>query len=285
LIKFTNPKNDMSASVSSPTSITTPASKRLRSIAEFLTPLGQLSESSPNLIAKPVGRFEHDGESYEIPRYTFIGPKGGSQPIRIGIFAGIHGDEPQGMHALIQFARLLDSKPELVTGYCLFLYPVCNPTGIEDNTRHARSGKDLNREFWRQSAEPEVRLLQAELVAHAFDGIIALHSDNQSDGFYGFVRGATLTQHLLRPALAAANELLPLNQEPRIEGFHAVDGLIRKSPEGGLSAPPRARPKPFEIVLATPGKAPHFLQAFAFVVALQAILAEYRKFIAIAQNI
>jgi protein MpaA len=58
------------------------------------------------------------------------------------------------------------------------------PDRIEDRTRQSRSGKDLNREFWRNSSEPEVKLLQSEIVAHAFDGIISLHTDDTSRGFY-----------------------------------------------------------------------------------------------------
>ncbi len=108
------------------------------------------------------------GETYELPRYLFVGPRGGDTPIRVGIFAGIHGDEPEGVRAVVQFIKLLEAKPELATGYYLSFYPVCNPTGFEDGTRHSRSGKDLNREFWRNSDEPEVRLLQAELISHSF---------------------------------------------------------------------------------------------------------------------
>ena len=66
----------------------------------------------------------------------------------------LSGDEPEGALALGSFLHQLEQKPELAQGYALFIYPVCNPTGFEDNTRHARSGKDLNREFWRDSAEP-----------------------------------------------------------------------------------------------------------------------------------
>ena len=64
---------------------------------------------------------------------------------------------------IVQFIKLLEAKPELAAGYYLSLYPVCNPTGFEDGTRFSRSGKDLNREFWKNSDQPEVRLLQAEL--------------------------------------------------------------------------------------------------------------------------
>src|SRR5262249_20850735 len=160
-------------------------------------PLDQLAAAAPGFVSKPLGQFEHDGERYEIPRYIFVGNRSGDAPIRIGIFAGIHGDEPEGVRALVQFAKLLDAKPELAAGYALYLYPACNPTGLEDRTRNSRSGKDLNREFWRNSNEPEVRLLQADLVSQSFDGIIALHTDGHSSGFYAFARGATLTKHLL----------------------------------------------------------------------------------------
>ncbi len=219
------------------------------------------------------------------PRYLFIGPQGGDTPIRIGIFAGIHGDEPEGVHALVQFIKLLEAKPEFAAGYALSIYPVCNPTGFEDNTRHSRRGKDLNREFWSNSSEPEVRLLQAELTSRSFNGIIALHTDDTSDGFYGIVRGATLTKHLIEPALQAAEKFLPRDERPVIDGFQARNGIIRDCYDGILSAPPKVRPRPFEIILETPHTPPTYLKEMAFVVALKTILLEYRKFIAYASNI
>jgi hypothetical protein len=256
-----------------------------RSLAEWLAPLDRLAATTPSLVAKPIGRFEHEGEAYEIPRYLFVGNRSGDAPIRVGIFAGLHGDEPEGVHALVQLARLFEANPELAAGYCVFLYPVCNPTGLEDRTRHSRRGKDLNREFWRNSAEPEVQILQAELESQSFDGLIGLHTDEHSKGVYGFVRGATLTKHLLRPALAAAAEWLPIELSERIDGFHAEDGLIKDCYEGVLSAPPKARPRPFEVILETPGQAPSFLREAGLVAAVLSILAEYRKFIAYAPNI
>ena len=183
-----------------------------RSIAELLAPLDQLAAASSNLVANRGAQFMSGGQSYELPRYVFMGPKGGDDMIRIGIFAGIHGDEPEGVHALIQFLSLLERKPELAAGYCLFVYPVCNPTGFEDRTRQSRSGKDLNREFWNGTEEPEVKLLQSELVAHSFQGIISLHTDDSSRGFYGFAHGATLTKNLIEPALQAAEQFLPRNK-------------------------------------------------------------------------
>jgi hypothetical protein len=270
----------------SPVKYAPPAPRRQRrSISELLAPLEEIAKTSPNLVANHDARFEVDGESYVLPRYLFVGPRGGDTPIRIGIFAGIHGDEPEGVHALVQFIKLLEAKPELAAGYYLSFYPVCNPTGFEDATRHSRSGKDLNREFWKNSSAPEVRLLQAELQSRSFQGIISLHTDDTSDGFYGFVGGATLTKNLIKPALTDAEKFLPRNERPVIDGFAARNGVIFDGYEGILSAPPKVRPRPFEIILETPATPPEYLKELAFVAALQTILLEYNKFIAYAPNL
>jgi hypothetical protein len=256
-----------------------------RSLAEVLAPLDRIAASSPNLVASRDARGEGNGEGRELPRYQFVGPRGGDTPVHVGIFAGIHGDEPEGVHALVQFIQLLERRPELAAGYLLSFYPVCNPTGFEDGTRLSRAGKDLNREFWKGSAEPEVRRLEAELQSRSFQGLITLHTDDTSDGFYGFVRGATLTKQLLEPALQMAEKFLPRDGRPVIDGFHARNGIIRDCYDGVLSAPPRARPRPFEIILETPAAPPEYLKELALVAALQTILVEYNQFIAYAPNL
>jgi hypothetical protein len=146
-------------------------------------------------------------------------------------------------------------------------------------------GRDLNREFWTNSAEPEVQLLESELIACSFQGTISLHTDKMAEGFYGYARGATLTRQLIKPALSAAESLLPRDKRPFIDGFQARDGILHDCFEGVLSAPPKARPRPFEIILETPKAAPFYVKECAFALTLKTILIEYRKFIAYAQNI
>ena len=160
-----------------------------------------------------------------------------------------------------------------------------NPTGFEDGTRHSRSGKDLNREFWQDSPQPEVRLLETEIWTHAFDGIITLHADDTSDGLYGYVSGAVLSENLLEPALRAAEKFLPRNLQKQIDGFAAANGVITEGFPGVLSSPKNMKQPPFEVTLETPQKAPLHLQAEAFSAALQTMLVEYQSLMAIAQNI
>jgi hypothetical protein len=256
-----------------------------RSVAEVLQRLERLATGSPNLLIDHGCRFQSGDRTYELPRCLYIGPSGGGDPLRVGIFAGMHGDEPEGVYASIRLLSLLEQRPDLATGYCLFIYPVCNPTGFEDRTRGSRGGKDLNREFWRGSKEPEVRLLESELASHSLHGIISLHTDSASHGFYGFAHGATLTQHLIKPALEAAEEFLPRNGDGKIDGFRARNGIIRDGYQGILSAPPGVGPRPFEIILETPQTPPTYLKEAAMVAALRAVLTSYREFIAYAPNL
>ena len=108
--------------------------------------------------------------------------------------------------------------------------------------------------------------------------------NDTSDGIYGFVRGHTLTENLLRPALLEAGKILPRNVNATIDGFAARDGIIYQSYEGILAAPLQSEP-PFEIIFETPNHAPMDLQVQALVVAIRTILSEYRRLISFAANI
>jgi hypothetical protein len=151
--------------------------------------------------------------------------------------------------------------------------------------RTSDSGKDLNREFWRNSAEPEVVLLEREIRLNRFHGLISLHTDDTSDGLYGFVRGAVLTRALLEPALAAAETLIPRNRNRVIDGFPAENGIISQCYDGILASPPELDPAPFEIIFETPQSPPLDHQVEAIVVAVQTVLTEYQKLLAFAANL
>src|SRR5215471_694845 len=251
-----------------------------RSIERFLEPL----MGAAGVGLESLGSFEIGGQSYSLPRFTFRGPNS-SDPIRIGLFAAIHGDEPAGALAAVRFLLHIASDPDLAENFLLQVYPICNPTGFEDNTRHSRRGRDLNREFWHGSSEVEVQILEQELQGGQFSGIIQLHADDTSEGIYGFVRGHTLTENLLRPALSAAGKILPRNANATIDGFAARDGIIYDHYDGVLAAPVQMDPLPFEIILETPHRAAMHLQVEALVVALRTILTEYRRLISFAANI
>ena len=248
--------------------------------------LCELSVESDHVFYSEIGAFPYGGCRYFLPRFVFLGPGADDEPVRIGIFAAIHGDEPETAHAALEFLRRLLQDPERARGYQIFVYPVCNPTGIEDRTRTSRNGIDLNREFWTGSKEPEVYYLERELGVLGLQGVIALHADNTTNGVYAFVRGATLTEALARPAIEAAEVFLPRASGDVIDSFPAKDAIIHQHCyQGVLSNPAELHPEPFEIIFETPQEQPFDLQVEASVAALNCILEEYRPFLAIQQNI
>lgn len=251
-------------------------------IARVIQPLNKIAEHTPYLLPSLLSGAD---SSIQLHRYVLAGPHGGGDPVKIGIFAGVHGDEKAGSLAIAETLRELLNQHSLTTGYHLHFYPVCNPTGYEKGSRLSASGKDLNREFWKNSQEPEVKLLEQEIQNQRFDGLISLHSDDTSDGMYGFVRGAVLTASLLEPALAAAEKVLPRNLAAIIDGFPARNGIISQCYDGILTAPSKLEKLPFEIILETPQIAPMEKQVAALRLALFAILEEYQKFIAFAANL
>jgi murein peptide amidase A len=257
----------------------------LRDPSWLLQPLFDLAERCPALTAEVAGRFSAHGEDHQIARFRFHGPKAEHDPLRIGIFAALHGDEPAGAEALVRWLTQLAAEPWPATGYDLTVYPVCNPFGYANDTRYNHAGLDLNREFWSRSDQPEIVILEQELAAGRFDGIITLHSDDTSEGLYGYTHGRLLNEALLKPALRASERVLPRNRAAVIDGFSAREGMIHRCYEGVLSAPRAQRPQPFDLIFETPALAPLDLQVDATLVAIETVLDEYRVFLAHSINL
>jgi murein peptide amidase A len=65
-----------------------------RPIERLLAPLENLASGSDHFFNKTFGRGSVERGERSLPRYLYLGPRGGGDVIRIGIFATIHGDEP-----------------------------------------------------------------------------------------------------------------------------------------------------------------------------------------------
>jgi murein peptide amidase A len=256
-----------------------------RSIGGALGTLTSVSVYSDYLYYCPPGLFHCGRNPYRLARYVFLGPAAGDEPVKIGVFAAINGDEPEGTAALVEFLLCLDLHPERARGCQIFVYPICNPTGFEDGTSLTRSGHDLQRELWNGSRQPEAYYLGRELGVLQFHGVVNLRSVMESNGIYFHISSATLREALVEPALESAGKILP--RDKNREGMRiirtATDGPNRY--EWGLSNPAELNPAPFEITLETPRKAPPELQSRAMVAALNRIIDEYRPFLATQQHI
>jgi hypothetical protein len=128
-------------------------------------------------------------------------------------------------------------------------------------------------------------LLERQIRALRFDGLIALHADEDSSGLYAFALGAQVTQHVVEPALAAAEKVLPRNLDATIDNFIARNGMIHRGYPGMLCAAPETKPQPFEIVFETPHRAELEAQIEANIIFLRHALEQYQQLQALGQDL
>jgi hypothetical protein len=256
---------------------------RQKKLAHLLSLMDRCS--SPKVFSKRIHRFSSGKIHYELPVYSSSDRRPGAETLKVGVFAGIHGDESGGTYALARFAQLVERNPGFARGYALSLFPVANPSGFEYGISTTRRGKDLNRLFWRGSLEPEIRILEREINDSRFNGLISLHVNRNSHGMFGYASGGTLARNLLKPALEAASQYLPVNGESIIDGLPARNGIVSEIHPGALSAPPQVRPRPFEITIEVPAQAPQYLQENGMITALVVVLTEYRNLISYGANL
>jgi hypothetical protein len=256
-------------------------------VERLLAPLFNLAEISDWLIAGSVGEVDTAQELFHIPRFIFMGPKGGGDTVRLALLAAIRGDDAQGAEAMISFLQQLESRPELAAGYHLYAYPICNPSGFAAGTRRNAAGQDLTAHFWRGSDQPEVYYLERELGVHCFQGVISLGSadiDNPRFFFNGG-RNSILRSALASPAMLASRLFLADAPLQNTGSSDLVPAEPKSDAAGFLTRTDELRPMPFEINFEIPRQAPRRTQVIWTVDALKSILDSYRTVLAIQQNI
>lgn len=246
-------------------------------IQSLLNPLLDLAKNSDYLIAGSAGEFEAGAGIFQIPRFIFMGPGGGGDTVRMGIFAAIHGDEPEGAEALVKFLQELERDSQAARGYHLYVYPLCNPTGFMARTRNNVSNKDLSKDFWQGSSQPEVYYLEREMGVLRFQGVISVHTQSHSKSFSLNVNNAILSDALAKPAIQATQRFLSDGDLPPTSSRVVQKDFLTRECE--------LNPVPFEIHLGIPRRAPKPCQINGTVEALKATLDSYRTLLSIGQNI
>ena len=167
-------------------------------------------------VARAAGlKFEAFAEAGDYPVYS-LETRGDGRPA-ILISAGIHGDEPAGPTALLQWAeRHLAGIARDPATRPLLILPCLNPWGLVNNQRADSEGRDLNRLFNRSGFSPihELKLL---LAKRRFGLCLSLHEDYDGRGIYLYEinrRPPDMGLALLEAASAA----LPVDPRGSIDG-------------------------------------------------------------------
>ncbi len=121
--------------------------------------------------------------SHEYPLYVVeSAPAAGRSVGTVLLSAGVHGDEPAGVHALLDS---LESADVLLDHFRLVVLPCVNPSGYESDTLETMSGANLNRLFGCDTSQPEVRAIEAWLTQRADRFRVTLDLHETSPYYHG----------------------------------------------------------------------------------------------------
>jgi len=245
---------------------------------DLLLPLIDTAKNSNYIAESSFGEFTANDVNYQIPRFVFLGDKGGGDTIRLAIVAGVHGDEPEGVEAVVRFLLNLERRPSLARNYHIYVYPVINPVAFAAHATNGPTG-GFARQVWRGSSQPEVLYLERELRVIQFHGVISLQGHSESQGFRVRMSRPSLISPLAQPALEAANRWLPADATPRL----AAEGVSNGG--GFLTITNELRVTPFDVILEPPRQAARYVQINSVNAALAVILDKYREILSFRQNI
>ena len=82
----------------------------------FRETLAPLQKTKAPWLPATLGTWSLGADNYSLEQYLFVGPRSGGDYFRVGIFAGIHGDEAAGVFAAIRFLQELAKKTDLARG-------------------------------------------------------------------------------------------------------------------------------------------------------------------------
>jgi hypothetical protein len=130
---------------------------------------------------------------------------------------GMHGDEPAGVEAVLQWLEGEEWRQWRVNWLVL---PCMNPFGWTRDQRCNATGQDINRHFRPSDPCQEAELIKRTTGQQRFLLAMDLHEDSDSDGYYicETKSGAPFLGTRIPKAVAG---LLPVADRPRLDGRRA----------------------------------------------------------------
>ena len=173
---------------------------------------------------------ERIGTVYNYPVHQIHLASSARTPRRVLITGGMHGDEPAGVEAVLQF--LARDNAALLKNFSFLIIPCINPYGYVHNTRETLDGVDINRAFETDDIA-EVTIIKKALGETQFSFAIDFHEDYDATGFYLYE--GKHDEKYIGPKLAAAGKAIgPLDpDDPGEDAPDLAEGVYKVATSWG----------------------------------------------------
>ena len=241
-------------------------------VAKLLGHLDLLSQPRARLYRSPISA-PPQYRLPEIPRYIFVGDQPGESEIRLGIFAGLRGEDNAGAKAIVEFMDDLMAIPSLGSAFRIYAYPTVNPLSYTTGAPRKQTDRSVVNETGRKVKFTEAYLIEREIFVVQFHGIVVIQTTEEPEGLQAAVYGANLHEALVSPILSSLRPLFPTTALPALDSSFS------------LTADAVLKQRPFELALRIPRSGWHGLYSIGLRIALHTAIEQYRSYLAQANNI
>lgn len=150
----------------------------------------------------------------------------------IYLSGGIHGDEPAGVWAALEFFQRFPDLPAVYQRFNYMVLPCINPYGFEHNSRQNHDRVDLNRQFRNPDPPEEVLFVQSAVGGTKYRIAMEFHEDIDTPAFYLYELVQSEEPSWGRKIIDRIRLQTEVNDQEQIEGMPADHGLIARENAG-----------------------------------------------------
>ncbi len=171
------------------------------------------------------------GTAHDYPIHQiFLAASSARTARQVFITGGMHGDEPAGIEAVLQF--LERDNTLYLKDFSFLVIPCINPYGYVKNTRETFDSIDINRAF-EADAVAEVAIVKQALGQTQFSFAIDFHEDYDATGFYLY-EGKRDEKYIGPDLAAAAKAIGPIDPEnPGEDAPDLAEGVYKVATSWG----------------------------------------------------
>jgi hypothetical protein len=130
------------------------------------------ASASDSVFGSPLGPLEGPNGRTFLPQFVYFGPDSSIDPVRIGVFGGLSGEDLKGSWSLIDWIKALLVHPDIGRGVSVSVFPIVNLSGIHSGA----GGAGLRDNDWFGSPTPEVRLISQNARIRSYQGFIRIEA-------------------------------------------------------------------------------------------------------------
>jgi protein MpaA len=218
--------------------------------ARDLAPL-QSRIKATSLHVETVGSVSYQGAAWPLQAVALVRPAARE----VCVLAGVHGNEPAGVEAVMTLVEDLARNPKLYPQFSFIVVPLANPWGWAHDLRHNGDNLDVARNFT-EGGTRESALIKQLLQRHRCSILVDLHEDRIHSGFYMLTYENARAQVAKKIAQEVQASGVPLYSRPPDGVYHIREAEFASVSRSTLALYARQHGIPQTYIVETPTRLP-----------------------------